>query len=51
MVGLYAVAVLVPRPMAALRAATPAVLTVDFHAHTKYSHDGRWNWTPEDVRR
>ena len=51
LVGVYAVAVLVPRPMAALRAATPAVLSVDFHAHTKYSHDGRWNWTPEDVRR
>jgi hypothetical protein len=51
LVGLYAVAVLVPRPMAALRAASPAILSVDFHAHTKYSHDGRWNWTPEDVRR
>lgn len=51
LVGLYAVAVLVPRPMAALRAGSPAILSVDFHAHTKYSHDGRWNWTPEDVRR
>ena len=51
LVGLYAVAVLVPRPMAALRAVSPAILSVDFHAHTKYSHDGRWNWTPEDVRR
>ena len=51
LVGLYAVAVLVPRPMAALRVASPAILSVDFHAHTKYSHDGRWNWTPEDVRR
>ena len=51
LVGVYAVAVLVPRPMAALRAVSPAILSVDFHAHTKYSHDGRWNWTPEDVRR
>jgi hypothetical protein len=51
LIGLYAVAVLVPRPMAALRADSPAVLTVDFHAHTKYSHDGRWNWEVEDVRR
>ena len=51
LLGLYAVAVLVPRPMAALRPANPTILTVDFHAHTKYSHDGRWNWTAEDVRR
>ena len=51
LVGVYAVAVLVPRPMAALRTTSPAVLSVDFHAHTKYSHDGRWNWTPDDVRR
>ena len=51
LVGLYAVAVLVPRPMAALETARPDVLAVDFHAHTKYSHDGRWNWEAEDVRR
>jgi hypothetical protein len=50
LVGLYAVAVLVPRPMAALQTAGPAVVAVDFHAHTKYSHDGRWNWEAEDVR-
>jgi len=51
LVGLYAVAVMVPRPMAALRTVSPEVLSVDFHAHTKYSPDGRWNWEPEDVRR
>ena len=51
LVGLYVVAVLVPRPMAALRTTSPAVITVDFHSHTKYSHDGRWNWEAEDVRR
>jgi hypothetical protein len=50
LLGLYAVAVLVPRPMAALETAAPGVLAVDFHAHTKYSHDGRWNWEAEDVR-
>jgi hypothetical protein len=49
--GVYAVALLVPRPMAALETAGPNILAVDFHAHTKYSHDGRWNWGPEDVRR
>ncbi|MFL5618938.1 MAG: PHP domain-containing protein [Gemmatimonadaceae bacterium] len=51
LVGLYAVAVLVPRPMAALQKDEPGIVAVDFHAHTKYSHDGRWNWEPEDVRR
>jgi len=50
LVGLYAVAILVPRPMAALETTRPDVLAVDFHAHTKYSHDGRWNWEVEDVR-
>jgi hypothetical protein len=40
---------LAPRPMAALDVA-PNVVTVDFHAHTRYSHDGRPDWGPEDVR-
>ncbi|HKP16821.1 MAG TPA: hypothetical protein VJT85_12160 [Gemmatimonadaceae bacterium] len=51
LIGLYAIAVMVPRPMAALRTDGPAILAVDFHAHTKHSHDGRWNWEAEDVRR
>jgi hypothetical protein len=51
LVGVYVVALLVPRPMAALQKDAPAIIAVDFHAHTKYSHDGRWNWEPEDVRR
>jgi predicted metal-dependent phosphoesterase TrpH len=45
----YAIGVLVPRPMAALDTAAD-VISVDFHAHTKYSHDGRPDWTPEAVR-
>ncbi len=45
----YAAGVLLPRPMAALDTAAD-VIAVDFHAHTKYSHDGRPDWTPEDVR-
>ena len=50
-VAVYAVGALVPRPMAAL-ALTPAdlYLSVDFHAHTRYSHDGLAGWEPEDVR-
>jgi len=51
LLGLYAVALMVPRPMAALQKDALAIVAVDFHAHTKYSHDGRWNWEPEDVRR
>ena len=51
LVGLYAIALLVPRPMAALQKDNLAIVAVDFHAHTKYSHDGRWNWEVDDVRR
>jgi hypothetical protein len=28
----------------------PDVLALDVHSHTKYSHDGRPDWTPEDNR-
>jgi hypothetical protein len=45
----YATGVFLPRPMAALDTAVD-VIAVDFHAHTRYSHDGRPDWTPEDVR-
>jgi hypothetical protein len=47
----YAATVLLPRPMAAI-AAEPndVILIADFHAHTKYSHDGRPGWEPGDVR-
>jgi len=51
MVVLYAAAIAMPRPMAALAADSPDVIvTVDFHAHTRYSHDGRPGWDPADVR-
>jgi hypothetical protein len=46
----YAAAAIMPRPMAGLVVSDETVLAVDFHAHTKYSHDGRWDWTEEDVR-
>ena len=47
----YAAAAVLPRPMAAL-AVDPSdvILTVDFHSHTHYSHDGRPGWDPADVR-
>lgn len=50
LVAVYAAAILMPRPMAALQL-TPEIVAIDFHTHTQHSHDGRWNWTAEDVRR
>lgn len=47
----YAAAALLPRPMAALVAQpNDVILIADFHAHTRYSHDGRPGWDPADVR-
>jgi len=47
----YAAAAALPRPMAALTAeSSDAVVIVDFHSHTRYSHDGRPGWDPADVR-
>jgi hypothetical protein len=46
----YAVMALVPRPMAQLTTSDATVIAIDFHAHTKYSHDGRAGWDEEDVR-
>ena len=48
-VAVYAAVAIMPRPMAALEVGAD-ILVVDFHSHTKYSHDGRPDWTPEDVR-
>jgi hypothetical protein len=42
--------ILLPRPMAGLDPAGPDLIAIDFHAHTKYSHDGRPDWTANDVR-
>lgn len=46
----YAAVAFLPRPMAQLTLSDDTVLAVDFHAHTKYSHDGRAGWTEDDVR-
>ena len=43
--------VLPPRPMAKLVVDDPDVVTVDVHAHTASSHDGRPDWSPARVRR
>ncbi len=47
----YAAGAMAPRPMAQIVASDPSVIAIDFHAHTKYSHDGRFDWTEDDVRR
>lgn len=49
LLSVYAFGILFPRPKAALETG-PDILVVDFHAHTRYSHDGRRDWTAEDVR-
>lgn len=46
----YALAALAPRPMAQLTTSDATVIAIDFHSHTKYSHDGRHGWDEEDVR-
>ena len=50
LLAVYFGGALLPRPMAALEAG-PDVIAIDFHAHTRFSHDGRPDWTPHDVRR
>ena len=50
-VVVYAAVALLPRPMASLVAQpNDVILIADFHAHTRYSHDGRPGWDPADVR-
>ena len=40
LLAFYAAAALIPRPMAAMRLASPDLVAVDFHSHTNHSHDG-----------
>ncbi|MEP6731379.1 MAG: hypothetical protein ABJE10_12105 [bacterium] len=49
LIAVYAAVVIMPRPMAGLEAGSD-IIVLDFHSHTKFSHDGRPDWTPEDVR-
>ena len=46
----YAAATMLPRPMAQLTTSDNEVIVVDFHSHTRFSHDGRSGWTEDDVR-
>ncbi len=47
--GTYLAMAVMPRPMAALEVG-PNLIAIDFHSHTRFSHDGRPDWTPEDNR-
>ena len=47
----YVAGALLPRPMVRLRAAWPEDVLVDFHSHTKRSHDGRWRFDLRANRR
>ena len=49
LLALYAAATIMPRPMLQLQTVAD-VMAIDFHTHTRYSHDGRPDWRPQDVR-
>lgn len=46
----YVAGALAPWPMAQLRLEDPDELAVDFHSHTRESHDGRWDFALERNR-
>ncbi len=46
LLAFYAAAALVPRPMAAIRLASPDLVAVNFHSHTRHSHDAWSRFTP-----
>jgi predicted metal-dependent phosphoesterase TrpH len=48
-VGFAVATVLLPRPVPRLVTTDPGVSVLDFHSHTKASHDGRPGWTLERV--
>ena len=49
-VAVYAIGILVPRPMAKLQVFDPELVVVDFHSHTLASHDGRPGFDAERNR-
>lgn len=50
LLAVYALAVVMPRPMAKLVKTRGDVIAVDFHSHTERSHDGRPGWSAQDVQ-
>ena len=50
LLGLYACAAVLPRPMAKIVVGNPSEVIVDFHSHTNASEDARAGFSPEDNR-
>lgn len=50
-VAFVAAVVLLPRPVPRLMIADPDAAVLDYHAHTRASHDGRSGWTLDRVAR
>jgi hypothetical protein len=50
LIAIYGLAVIMPRPMAKLVKTRIDVIAVDFHTHTRHSHDGRKGWSAQDVQ-
>lgn len=50
LLAVYAIAAVMPRPMASLAVRDPDVVSVDFHSHTNSSGDARRGFTPEENR-
>ena len=50
LLAVYALAVVMPRPMAKLVTTRGDIIAADFHAHTDHSHDGRPGWSARDVQ-
>ncbi len=49
LLAVYSAVAVLPRPMAAIETGAD-IIAVDFHAHTRFSHDGRSNLSVERVR-
>ena len=50
LLAVYAIGIIVPRPMAALRVSDRDDVVIDFHSHTNYSHDANKRFTTERNR-
>ena len=49
--SIYVGGALLPRPITRLAMSSPDAVVVDFHSHTRYSWDGRSDFSPEESRR
>lgn len=51
LLSVYIVGAMLPRPIAKLTMSSPDAVVIDFHSHTRYSWDGRADFSPEQSRR